>query len=92
MEGSKSQHRWQVELQKALAEKEAELVAAHKEVAEECRRGADTNHLRGKLRTAEVDIRSLQRRHGILRSDLEEACSKKKQMEKAFDDMKTIMD
>jgi predicted nucleic acid-binding Zn-ribbon protein len=79
----------QVELRKALADKEAELVAAHKEVAEERRRGADTNHLRGKLRTAEVDIRSLQRRHGILRSDLEEARYKEKQMEKAFNGMKT---
>jgi uncharacterized membrane protein len=56
----------QVELRKALAEKEAELVAAHKEVAKERRRGADSNHLRGKLRTAEEDIRSLQRRNGVL--------------------------
>jgi hypothetical protein len=70
--------RRQVELRKALADKEAELVAAHKEVVEERRRGADTNHLRGKLRTAEADIRSLQRRHGILRSNLEEARSKEK--------------
>jgi chromosome segregation ATPase len=82
----------QVELQKALAAKEAELVAAHKEVAEERRRGADTNHLRGKLRTAEADIMSLQRRHGMLPSDLEEAGSKEKQMEKALDGMKTDME
>jgi chromosome segregation ATPase len=82
----------QVELRKALADKEAELVVAHKEVAEERRRGADTNHLRGKLRTIEAEIRSLQRRHGILRSDLEEARSKEKQMEKAFDSMKADMD
>jgi arginine deiminase len=82
----------QVELWKALAEKEAELVAAHKEVAEERRRDADTNHLWWKLRTAEADIRSLQRRNGILRSDLEEAHSKEKQMEKAFDGMKTDME
>jgi hypothetical protein len=82
----------QVELWKELAEKEAELVAAHKEVAEEHRRGADTNQLRGKLRTAEADMRSLQPRHGILRSDLEEARSKEKQMEKAFDGMKTDME
>jgi F0F1-type ATP synthase membrane subunit b/b' len=46
----------QAELRKALAEKEAELVAAHKEVAEERRRGADSNHLRGRHRTAEEDI------------------------------------
>jgi predicted nucleic acid-binding Zn-ribbon protein len=49
----------QVELRKALADKEAELVPAHREVAEERRRGADTEYLRGKLRTAEADIRSL---------------------------------
>jgi chromosome segregation ATPase len=82
----------QVELRKALAEKEAELVAAHKEVPEERRRGADTNHLRGKLRTAEADIKSLQCRNGILRSDLEEARSQEKQMEKEFNGMKTDMD
>jgi hypothetical protein len=35
----------QVELRKALAEKEAELVAVHQEAAEERRRGTDTNHL-----------------------------------------------
>jgi chromosome segregation ATPase len=81
-----------VELWKALAEKEAELVAAHKEVAEERRRGADANHLRGKLRTAEEDIRSLQCRNGVLRSDLTEARSKEKQMERAFNGMKTDME
>jgi uncharacterized protein YdhG (YjbR/CyaY superfamily) len=72
----------QEELRKALADKEAE----------ERRRSADTNHLLGKLRIAEADIRSLQRRHGILRTDLEEARSKEKHMEKAFDVMKTDMD
>jgi hypothetical protein len=82
----------QVELRKALAEKEVELVAAHKAAAEERRRGADTSHLRGKLRTVEEDIRSLQRRHGMLRSDIEEARSKEKQMEKALNDMKTDME
>jgi DNA repair exonuclease SbcCD ATPase subunit len=82
----------QVELQKALADKEAELVAAPREVAKECKRGANTEYLRGKLRTAEADIRSLQRHHGILQSDLEEARSKEKQREKAFDGMKTDMD
>jgi hypothetical protein len=48
----------QAELRKALAEKEAELVAVHQEAAEERRRGTDTNHLRGRLRTAEEDILS----------------------------------
>jgi hypothetical protein len=51
----------QAELRKALAAKEAELVAVHQEAAEERRRGTDTNHLRERLRTAEADIRSLQR-------------------------------
>jgi chromosome segregation ATPase len=82
----------QVELRKALADKEAELVAAHKEFSEERRRSADTNHLRGKLRTAEADIRSLQRRHGILRTNLEEAHAKEKQMTRAFEVMKMDMD
>jgi hypothetical protein len=82
----------QVELRKALAEKEAELVAAHKEVAEERRRGASANHLRGKLRTAEEDIRSLQCGNGILRSDLMEARSKEKQRETAFAGTKTDME
>jgi chromosome segregation ATPase len=84
--------RGQAELRKARAEKEAELVTAHKEVAEERRRGADTNYLRKKLRIAEEDIKSLQRRHGVLRSDLEEARSKEKQMEKAMGGMRTDME
>jgi chromosome segregation ATPase len=82
----------QVELRKALADKEAELAAPHKEVAKERRRSAGTNHLRGKLRIAESDIKSLQRRHGILRTDLEEARSKEKHMTRAFEVMKTEMD
>jgi peptidoglycan hydrolase CwlO-like protein len=53
----KEAEKGQAELRKALAEKEAELVAAHKEAAKERRRGADSNHLRGRLRTAEEDIR-----------------------------------
>jgi chromosome segregation ATPase len=82
----------QVELRKALVEKEAELVAAHREAAEERRRGADTSYLQGKLRTAEADIKSLQRRHGMLRFDIDEARSKEKQMEKALNGMKTDME
>jgi hypothetical protein len=49
----------QAELHRELAEKEAELVAVRQEAAEERRRGTDTNFLRGKLRNAEADIRSL---------------------------------
>jgi chromosome segregation ATPase len=82
----------QADLWKALAEKEAELVATHKEVAEERRRGADTNYLRRKLRIAEEDMKSLQRRHGVLQSNLDEARSKEKQMEKAMDGMRTDME
>jgi chromosome segregation ATPase len=66
----------QAELRKALAAKEAELVAVRQEAAEERRRGTNANYLRGKLRNAEADIRSLQRRNGILRSDVTAACSK----------------
>jgi chromosome segregation ATPase len=39
-----------------------------------------------------VDVKSLQRRHGILRTDLEEAHSEEKQITKAFEVMKTEMD
>jgi chromosome segregation ATPase len=82
----------QAELRKALADKEAELAAARKEVVQERRRSADTNHIREKLRIAQSDVKSLQRRHGILRTDLEEAHSKEKQMTRAFEVMKTEMD
>jgi hypothetical protein len=82
----------QAELRKALAAKEAELVAVHQEAAEERRRGTDTNHVRGRLRTAKEDIRSLQRRNGILRSDITEARSKEKQMEATIAGMKTDME
>jgi chromosome segregation ATPase len=79
----------QAELRKALAAKEAELVAVHQEATEERRRSTDTNYLRGKLRNAEADIRSLQRQNGILRSDVTEARSKEKIMETTIADMKT---
>jgi chromosome segregation ATPase len=82
----------QAELRKALAAKEAELVAVHQEAAEERQRSTDTNYLRGKLRNAEADIRSLQRRNGILRSDVTEARSKEKIMETTIADMKTDME
>jgi hypothetical protein len=84
--------RGQAELRRALAAKEAELVAVRQEVAEERRKGTDTNYLRGKLRNAEADIRSLQRRNGILRSDVTEARSKEKIMEATIADMKTDME
>jgi hypothetical protein len=51
--------RGQVELRKALAAKEAELVAVRQEVAEERRRSTDADYLRGKLRNVEADLRSL---------------------------------
>jgi hypothetical protein len=65
----------QAELRRALVAKEAELVAVRQEVAEERRRSTDADYLRGKLRNAEADLRSLQRRNGILRSDFTEASS-----------------
>jgi chromosome segregation ATPase len=49
----------QAELRKALAAKEAELVAVPQEVAEERRTSTDANYLREKLKNAEADIRSL---------------------------------
>jgi hypothetical protein len=42
--------------------------------------------------TAQFDVKSLQRCHGILRTDLEEAHSKEKQMTRAFEVMKIEMD
>jgi chromosome segregation ATPase len=48
----------QAELRKALAAKEAELVAVHQEAADERRRSTDTNYLRGKLRNAEADMKT----------------------------------
>jgi 7-cyano-7-deazaguanine synthase in queuosine biosynthesis len=78
----------QAELRKALAE-EAELAAARKEVVEERKRSADTDHLREELRVAQADVKSLKRRHEILRADLDEAHCKEKQMTRAFEVMKT---
>jgi hypothetical protein len=63
----------QAELRKALATKEAELAAAQVEVVEQRRRCADTDHLQEELRVVEADVKSLKRRHGILRADIEEA-------------------
>jgi multidrug resistance efflux pump len=53
---------------------------------------ADTDHLREELRVAQADVKSLKRRHGILRADLEEAHSKEKQMTGAFEVMKADLD
>jgi uncharacterized protein YukE len=82
----------QVELRNALAAKEAELVAVQREAAEERRRSTDTNYLRGKLGNAEADIRSLQRRNGILRSDVTEFCCLEKQMKATITDMRADME
>jgi chromosome segregation ATPase len=82
----------QAELWKALADKEAKLAVARKEVVKERKRSADTDHLREELRAAKADVKSLQRHHGVLRTDLEEAHSKEKQMTRAFEVMKTEMD
>jgi hypothetical protein len=63
----------QGELRQAQVAKEAELAAARVELEDEWRRRADTDQLQAELRMTQADVKSLRRRHGILRADIEEA-------------------
>jgi predicted nuclease with TOPRIM domain len=63
----------QVELRQALVAKEAELAATRAELEDERRQWAGTDQLREELRKALDDVKSLRRRNGVLRKDVDEA-------------------
>jgi FAD synthase len=63
----------QAELRQALAAKEADLAVVRAKLVDERRQRSDTNQLREELRKAQVDVKSLQRRNGVLRGDVDEA-------------------
>jgi predicted RNase H-like nuclease (RuvC/YqgF family) len=82
----------QAELRRALAIKEAELAAARAELVDERRQPTDTNQLQEELRKVQADVKSLRRRNGVLRGDVDEAQQDEKRMSKAFEVMKLELD
>jgi chromosome segregation ATPase len=75
----------QVELRKALEAKDAELAKKRAELEVERRKRTDVDKLREELREAQADVRSLQRRNGVLRGDVDTAWQNEKRMSDAFE-------
>jgi chromosome segregation ATPase len=75
----------QVELRKALAEKDAELAKVRVELENECRKRTDVAKPREELREAQADVKSLRRRNGVLKGDLDIARQGEKRMSDAFE-------
>jgi beta-glucosidase-like glycosyl hydrolase len=82
----------QAELRQALAAKEAELAASRAELADKRRERGSTDQLREELRRAQANVKSLRRRNGVLRGDVDEARQNEKRMSDAFEVMKSELD
>jgi hypothetical protein len=63
----------QTELRKALAAKDMELSKVRAELTTKWQNRTEVDRLREELRRAQADVKSLRRRNGILRSDVDEA-------------------
>jgi chromosome segregation ATPase len=63
----------QAELRKALEAKDTELAKVRAELDAERKKRTDMDRLREELRTAQADVKSLRRRNGVLRSDVDAA-------------------
>jgi hypothetical protein len=63
----------QAELRKALETKDTELVKVRAELDAERRKRTDVDILHEELRKAQADVKSLRRRNGVLRSDVDKA-------------------
>jgi predicted translin family RNA/ssDNA-binding protein len=74
-----------VELRKALAEKDMELAKVRAELENEHRKRTDVTKLREELREAQADNKSLRRRNGVLKGDLDAAWQSEKRMSDAFE-------
>jgi hypothetical protein len=70
----------QTELRKALEAKDMELSRVRAELTAEWQNRTEVDRLRDGLRRAQADVKSLRRRNGILRSDVDEARQNKKRM------------
>jgi hypothetical protein len=88
----KKAEKGQAGLRQALATKEAELAAARAELVDERRQRANTDQLREELRKGQADVKSLRRRNGVLRGDVDEARYNEKQVSDVFEVMKSELD
>jgi chromosome segregation ATPase len=82
----------QTELRKALAAKDIELSKVRAELTAEWQKCTEVDRLREELRRAQADVKSLRRRIGILRSDVDEARQNNKRMSDTFEVIKAELD
>jgi chromosome segregation ATPase len=82
----------QAALRQALEAKDAELAVVRSELEAERRKSTNAKQLREDLRRAQAHVKSLRRRNGILRSDVDEARQNEKQMSDAFEVMNVEME
>jgi predicted nucleic acid-binding Zn-ribbon protein len=72
-------------LRQALEAKDAELAAVRSELEAERRKRTNAKQLREDLRKAQPHVKSLRRRNGILRGDVDEARQNEKRMSDVFE-------
>jgi chromosome segregation ATPase len=77
----------QAELRQALEAKDTELAAVRSELEAERRKRTNADQLREELQTAQADVKSLRRRNGVLRGDVDEARQNEKRMFDTFEVM-----
>jgi septal ring factor EnvC (AmiA/AmiB activator) len=75
----------QVELRKALEAKDAELAKVRAELEVERRTHTNVTQLCEELREAQADVKSLRRRNGVLKGDVDMARQNEKRMSEAFE-------
>jgi chromosome segregation ATPase len=75
----------QVELRKALEAKDAELAKVRAELEVERRTRTNATQLREELPEAQADVKSLRRRNGVLKGDLDAARQNEERMSDAFE-------
>jgi chromosome segregation ATPase len=82
----------QTELWKALAAKDMELSKVRADLTAERKNRTEVDRLREELRRVQADVKSLRRRNGMLRSDVDEAQQNEKRMSDAFEVIKAELD
>jgi chromosome segregation ATPase len=77
----------QAELRQALEAKDTELAAVRSELEAEQRKRTNADQFREGLRKAQADVKSLRRRNGVLRGDVDKARQNEKRTSDAFEVM-----
>jgi chromosome segregation ATPase len=75
-----------------LEAKDTELAAVWAELQDERRNRANADQLHEELRNAQAVVKSLRRRNGVLRGDVDEARQNEKRMSNAFEVMNVDME